>query len=150
MQDDLEWTPTIFENCQSVAGPFYHGTAAKLAPGDLLVPGYASNYEKGRISNHVYFSSTVASLAAQLAAALTGTEGRGHVYLVEPTGPFEDDPNVTNKRFRGNPTKSYRSRHPLRIVSEVHDWEEHSPEMVKGMLDRLAALREQGLALIED
>lgn len=150
MQDDLDWIPTTFENCGSVAGPFYHGTAAHLAVGTLLVPGRASNYQAGRISNHVYFSSTVASLAAQLAAALTGVAGRGHVYIVEPTGPFEDDPNVTNKRFRGNPTKSYRSRHPLRIVGEVADWEEHSPEMIRGMLERLAALREQGLDLIED
>ena len=150
MQDDTAWVPTTFENCHSVVGPFYHGTAAKLEAGSLLVPGYASNYQKGRISNHVYFSSTVASLAAQLATALTGVEGRGHVYVVEPTGPFEDDPNVTNKRFRGNPTKSYRSRHPVRVIGEVDDWEEHSPETIKGMLDSLAALREQGLDLIED
>jgi hypothetical protein len=92
----------------------------------------------------------VASLAAQLAAALAGVEGRGHVYIVEPTGPFEDDPNVTNKRFPGNPTRSYRSRHPLRVVAELVDWEEHSADVIQGMLDRLAALREQGLDLIED
>jgi rifampin ADP-ribosylating transferase len=150
MQDDTAWVATTFENCRSVAGPFYHGTAAELEPGDLLVPGFGSNYEKGRISNHVYFSTMVASLAAQMAAALTGVQGRGHVYIVEPTGPFEDDPNVTNKRFRGNPTKSYRSRHPLRIVAELDDWEEHGPDVITGMLDRLAALREQGLNLIED
>lgn len=150
MQDDLRWTPTTFENCHSVVGPFYHGTAAKLAVGDLIRPGFASNYQHERISNHVYFSATVASLAAQLAVALTGAPGRGHVYLVEPTGPFEDDPNVTNKRFRGNPTKSYRSRHPLRVVAEVDDWEEHSAEVITGMLDRLAVLRERGLDLIED
>jgi len=150
VQDDIEWTPVTFENCHSIHGPFYHGTAAELHAGDLLVPGYASNYQKGRISNHVYFSLTVASLAAQMAAALTGVEGRGHVYIVEPTGPFEDDPNVTNKRFRGNPTKSYRTRHPLRIIAEVTDWEEHSPETIKGMLERLAALKEKGLDLIED
>lgn len=150
MQDDLTWVPTTFENCESVTGPFYHGTAAKLKPGDLIMAGRASNYQEGRISNHVYFSSTVASLAAQMAAALTGVEGRGHVYLVEPTGPFEDDPNVTNKRFRGNPTKSYRSKQPLRVVAEVPEWDEHSPEVIQGMLDRLAALREKGLDLIED
>lgn len=150
MQDDTTWTATTFENCRSVAGPFYHGTAAELKAGDLLAPGFESNYQKGRISNHVYFTSLVASLAAQLAAALTGAQGRGHVYLVEPTGPFEDDPNVTNKRFRGNPTKSYRSKHPLRIVSEVDDWEEHSQEVIDEMLARLALLREQGLDLIED
>ena len=130
MQDDTDWIATTVENCHAVAGPFYHGTAAQLTAGDLLVPGFASNYQKGRISNHVYFSSTVASLAAQIAVALTGARGRGHVYVVEPTGPFEDDPNVTNKRFRGNPTKSYRSRHPLRILQEVDDWEEQSPEII--------------------
>jgi rifampin ADP-ribosylating transferase len=143
-------TAVTLENCHSVAGPFYHGTAAKLKDGDLIVPGFASNYQNGRISNHVYFSSMVASLAAQMAAALTGAQGRGHVYIVEPTGPFEDDPNVTNKRFRGNPTKSYRSRHPLRIIREVDDWEEHEADVINGMLDRLAVLRKQGLDLIED
>ncbi len=150
MQDDTTWTAVTFESCHSVVGPFYHGTAAELKAGDLVVPGHASNYQKGRISNHVYFSTTITSLAAQMAVALTGTQGRGHVYLVEPTGPFEDDPNVTNKRFRGNPTKSYRSRHPLRVIGEVDDWEEHSPEVIAGMLHRLAVLREQGQDLIED
>ena len=150
MSDETQWIPVTYENCDRVAGPFYHGTASVLKAGDLLVPGFTSNYQKGRISNNIYFSSTVASLAAQMAAALTGTDGRGHVYIVEPTGPFEDDPNVTNKRFPGNPTKSYRSKHPLRIIGEVDDWEEHAPEIIKGMLDRLATLREQGLDLIED
>jgi hypothetical protein len=150
MSEETPWVPVTYENCDRVAGPFYHGTASVLEVGDLLVPGFESNYQKQRISNHIYFSSTVASLAAQMAAALTGVEGRGHVYIVEPTGPFEDDPNVTNKRFPGNPTKSYRSRHPLRIVGELMEWTEHSPEFIKGMLDRLAVLREQGLDLIED
>ena len=150
MNEDTPWIPITYENCHLVTGPFYHGTASALAPGDLLVPGFSSNYEKGRTSNNIYFSATVASLAAQMAAALTGVEGRGHVYIVEPTGPFEDDPNVTNKRFPGNPTKSYRSRHPLRIIAEVTDWEEHSPEVIQGMLDRLAVLREKGLAVIDD
>ena len=150
MTDDTDWTPVTFENCHAVAGPFYHGTAAVVQPGDLLVPGFESNYQKGRISNHIYFTSMVASLAAQVAAALTGSGGRGHVYLVEPTGPFEDDPNVTNKRFAGNPTKSYRSRHALRVIREVEDWEEHSPEVIQRMVDGLAALRAQGRDLIED
>lgn len=147
---DEPWVPVTSENCAQVPGPFYHGTAAALNVGELLVPGKESNYQKGRISNHIYFSATVASLAAQVAAALTGVGGRGHVYIVEPTGPFEDDPNVTNKRFPGNPTKSYRSRHPLRIVGEVEDWEEHSAERIQGMLARLAELRAKGLDLIED
>lgn len=150
MTDDKPWTPVTFENCDSVSGPFYHGTAAKLEVGDLLTPGFNSNYQKDRTMNHIYFSSTVASLAAQMAAALTGSRGRGHVYVVEPTGPFEDDPNVTNKKFPGNPTKSYRSRHPLRIIRELDDWEEHSQEMIQGMLERLSALRKQGADVIED
>jgi rifampin ADP-ribosylating transferase len=150
MIDDAHWTPLTFENCHSVAGPFYHGTAAVLRPGDLLLPGFESNYQKGRISNHIYFTSQVASLAAQVAAALTGIEGRGHVYLVEPMGPFEDDPNVTNKRFPGNPTKSYRSRHALRVIREVEDWEEHSPDVIQRILDGVAALRAEGRDLIED
>ena len=150
MTEDTDWTPVTFENCDRVRGPFYHGTAAKLGIGDLLVPGFNSNYQKARISNNIYFSEIVASLAAQMAVALLGVEGRGHVYIVEPTGPFEDDPNVTNKRFPGNPTKSYRSRHPLRIVGEVEDWVEHPAEVIQGMLARLAELREKGLDLIED
>jgi rifampin ADP-ribosylating transferase len=150
MSEDPPWIPITYDNCDSVSGPFYHGTAAFLEAGDLLVPGFASNYQKTRVSNNIYFSTMVASLAAQMAAALAGIEGRGHVYIVEPTGPFEDDPNVTNKRFPGNPTRSYRSRHPLRIIGELTEWEEQSPEVIKGMLDRLAALREQGLDLIED
>jgi rifampin ADP-ribosylating transferase len=150
MTEDPHWTAVTFDNCNGVAGPFYHGTAAELRPGDLLVPGFESNYQKGRISNHIYFTSMVASLAAQVAAALAGSEGRGHVYLVEPTGPFEDDPNVTNKRFRGNPTKSYRSKHALRVVREVEDWEEHGPEVIQRIVDGVAALKAQGRDLIED
>ena len=150
MAEDAPWIPITYENCDRIVGPFYHGTASVLAVGDLLVPGFASNYQKERVSNNIYFTTTVASLAAQMAAALAGIEGRGHVYIVEPTGPFEDDPNVTNKRFPGNPTKSYRSKHPLRILGELMDWTEHSPEVIKGMLDRLAELRHQGRDLIED
>jgi rifampin ADP-ribosylating transferase len=91
-----------------------------------------------------------AAWGAELASALAGSGERGHIYVVEPLGPFEDDPNVTNKRFPGNPTQSYRTRHSLRIVGEVDRWEGHDPEILQGMLDRLALLREQGLDLIED
>jgi rifampin ADP-ribosylating transferase len=98
--------------------------------------------------NHVYFTALVDG--AGLAASLAKGEGRERVYVVEPTGSFEDDPNVTNKRFPGNPTKSYRSRHPLRVIAELEDWNEHPPEVIQGMLERLAALRAQGLDLIED
>jgi len=150
MKDDSNHIPVTYENCDRITGPFYHGTAAVLEVGDLLTPGFASNYQEGRVSNNIYFSATVAGLAAEMAAALAGIEGRGHVYLVEPTGPFEDDPNVTDKRFPGNPTESYRSRSPLRVLGEVADWEASDPEVIKGMLDRLAALRERGLDVIED
>ena len=104
------------------------------------------------MSNNIYFTALVdtAAWGAELATALAGSGERGHVYVVEPTGPFEDDPNVTNKRFPGNITQSYRTRRPLRVVGEVESWEGHAPEVLKGMLDRLALLREQGLDVIED
>ncbi len=123
-----------------------------LAPGDELVPGHGSNFQEGRVLRHVYFTSLLETAAwgAELATALAGIEGRGHIYVVEPTGPFEDDPNVTDKKFPGNPTRSYRTRDPLRVVGEVEDWEGHSPEVLQTMLDNLARLREQGLDVIED
>jgi Rifampin ADP-ribosyl transferase len=141
-----------YESCGHISGPFYHGTKVPLEIGDELVAGYGSNFQEGRVSNNIYFSALVdtAAWGAELATALAGDERRGHIYVVEPLGPFEDDPNVTNKRFPGNPTQSYRSRHPLRVVGEVDDWQGHDPEVVKGMLDRLAQLREQGLDVIED
>ena len=135
-----------------VEGPFYHGTKAALEAGDELVPGHGSNFQEGRVSNHVYFTALVdtAAWGAELATALAGSGERGRIYVVEPLGPFEDDPNVTNKRFPGNVTQSYRTRDPLRVVGELDDWEGHAPEVVKDMLDRLALLREQGLDVIED
>jgi hypothetical protein len=87
---------------------------------------------------------------AELATALTGSHGRGRVYVVEPTGPFEDDPNATNKRFTGNVTRSYRTRHPMVIVDEVQDWEGHPPDVVQGMLENISRLRAQGLDVVED
>ena len=149
---DPDWTPCTYERCEHISGPFYHGTAVALEPGTLLGPGFESNYQKGRVSNNIYFTALVdtAAWGAELATALAGSGERGHIYAVEPTGPFEDDPNVTNKRFPGNITQSYRTRHPLRVVDEVETWEGHDPEVLKGMLDRIALLREQGLDLIED
>jgi hypothetical protein len=144
--------PVTYDNCEHIEGPFFHGTKSALGAGDELVPGYGSNFQAGRVSNNIYFTALVdtAAWGAELASALAGTGERGHVYVVEPLGPFEDDPNVTNKRFPGNVTQSYRTRHPLRVVGEVEDWEGHPPEVVKGMLDSLAQLREQGLDVIED
>ncbi|WP_380169688.1 NAD(+)--rifampin ADP-ribosyltransferase [Jannaschia sp. R86511] len=134
------------------AGPFFHGTRAALAVGDELVPGRGSNFQAGRVSNHVYFAAALetAVWGAELAAALGPGEGPGRVYEVVPLGRFEDDPNVTDKRFPGNPTRSYRSRQPLRVVAEVADWPGHPPEVLQAMLDSLARLREQGLDVIED
>jgi rifampin ADP-ribosyltransferase len=144
--------PVTYEHCDHVAGPFYHGTKAALEVGDELVPGRGSNYQAGRVSNNVYFTALVdtAAWGAELATALAGGAERGRIFVVEPLGPFEDDPNVTDKRFPGNPTESYRTRHPLRVVGEVDRWEGHAPEVLRGMLDHLARLREQGLDVIED
>lgn len=141
-----------WDNSSSVEGPFYHGTKSSLDVGAQLVPGYGSHFAEGRALNHLYFSALVETAAwgAELASALTGSETRGHIYRVEPTGPFEDDPNVTNKRFPGNPTRSYRTRHPLRVVAELESWEGHDPATLRAMLDHLAQLREQGLDVIED
>lgn len=141
-----------YEHCDHVAGPFFHGTKSVFEVGAELVPGYDSNFQAGRISNNVYFTALIETAAwgAELATALAGLTERGHIYVVEPLGPFEDDPNVTDKRFPGNPTQSYRTRHPLRVVGEVDDWVGHSHEVVNQMLDRLALLREQGLDVIDD
>ncbi len=144
--------PVTYRHCEHVAGPFFHGTKATLETGDELVPGHGSNFQERRVSNHIYFTALVetAVWGAELATALAGTGERGRVYVVAPRGDFEDDPNVTDKRFPGNPTESYRTRHPLLVVGEVDGWEGHDPEVLKGMLDHLALLREQGLDVIED
>jgi hypothetical protein len=144
--------PVTYEHCGHVEGPFFHGTKSLLETDDELVPGRASNFQEGRESNHIYFTALLdtAVWGAELATALAGSGERGRIYVVEPLGPFEDDPNVTDKRFPGNVTQSYRTRHPLRVVGEVDDWEGHAPEVLTGMLDQLALLREQGLDVIED
>ncbi|MEV0977758.1 NAD(+)--rifampin ADP-ribosyltransferase [Streptomyces sp. NPDC049915] len=130
------------------AGTYLHGTKADLVPGDLLVPGYASNYEEGRTSRHVYFSETLD--AAVWGAELAAGDGPGRIYVVEPIGVLEDDPNVTDKKFPGNPTRSYRTSEPVRVVSELKGWVGHSPEQIKAMLDGLDDLRRRGIATILD
>ena len=124
------------------SGPFFHGTKAALQAGDLLTAGHRSNYRADVVMNHVYFTALVdgAGLAAELAVELDGGRGEPHVYEVEPTGPIEDDPNVTDKKFPGNPTRSYRSAEPLRIVREVTDWNRLTPEDLQAWRDRLAAI----------
>jgi Rifampin ADP-ribosyl transferase len=144
--------PVTYEHCAHVQGPFFHGTRVALEVGDELVPGHGSNFQAGRVSNNIYFTALVdtAVWGAELATALAGNGERGRIYVVEPLGPFEDDPNVTDKRFPGNPTRSYRTRHPLRVVGEVDDWVGHEPAVLQEMLAGLARMREQGLDVIED
>jgi hypothetical protein len=120
-------------------GPFFHGTRADLQVGELLTAGFRSNYRSDVVMNHIYF--TALRDAAGLAAELAAGEGAPRVYVVEPTGVFEDDPNVTDKKFPGNPTRSYRSREPLKIVDEVTDWKRLTPAELQTWRDRLAALR---------
>lgn len=148
MDDDSTHIPVTFEHCDHIEGPFYHGTKVRMEAGNLLVPGYGSNFEDSRVSNNIYFTATLD--AAAWGAELAKGEGTGRIYIVDPTGPFEDDPNLTNKRFPGNPTKSYRTREPLRIVGEVENWEGHPPEVLQAMRDRLAEMDRQGLATIDD
>jgi tetratricopeptide (TPR) repeat protein len=117
-------------------GPFYHGTRADLKVGDLLTPGSTSNYNSTLTMNHIYFTALVNG--AGLAAALAKGDGRERVYIVEPTGSFENDPNVTDKKFPGNPTRSYRSTKPLKIVGEVTDWVKQTPEQIQKWREKLA------------
>ncbi|MEJ2889508.1 NAD(+)--rifampin ADP-ribosyltransferase [Actinomycetospora aeridis] len=138
--------PTPFEI--HAPGVLLHGTKADLAVGELLVPGRLSNFEEGRVMNHVYVTETLD--AATWGAELAAGEGRGRIYVVEPTGPLEDDPNVTDKKLPGNPTRSYRTREPVRVVGELEDWTGHSPEQLQEMADGLADLRRRGLAVIYD
>lgn len=126
---------------------YYHGTKADLQLGDLIEPGYASNYGKRKPAPFVYLTATLD--AAIWGAELAMGEGRGRIYLVEPTGPMEDDPNLTDKRFPGNPTKSYRCRQPLRVLGEVAEWEGHSPDRLKQMHDHLEQLKQQGIEAID-
>jgi rifampin ADP-ribosylating transferase len=126
-------------------GVYLHGTKADLAVGEMLIAGRESNFEAGRVMNYVYFTATLD--AATWGAELASGEGRGRIYVVEPTGEFEDDPNVTDKKFPGNPTQSFRSREPLRVVGELVDWVGHSPEKLQVMR---GAVHEKGPGQIED
>lgn len=152
MSNPSDHEPVTFERYQHVEGPFFHGTKVALEVGELLVAGRGSNFQEGRVSNNIYFSAALetAVWGAELSTALASSSERGRIFEVDPTGPFEDDPNVTNKRYPGNPTRSYRSRHPLRVVGEVVDWQGHDPEVLQGMLASLARLRAEGRDLIED
>ena len=130
------------------AEPFYHGTKADLKLGDLIEPGYSSNYGKRKKAAYVYLTATLD--AATWGAELALGEAPGRIYIVEATGPIEDDPNLTDKRYAGNPTKSYRSRSPLKVTGEIKDWRGHSPEALKTMRDNVERARRLGVEAIED
>ena len=138
--------PTAFEVHES--GALFHGTKADLTIGEFLVPGRGSNFEEGRTANHVYVTATLD--AATWGAELAVGEGRGRIYIVEPTGALEDDPNVTDKKFPGNPTRSFRTREPVKVVGELVEWVGHTPDQVQAMRDGLADLRRRGQAVIYD
>lgn len=127
-------------------GPFYHGTKADLKPGDLLKPGHDSNFGQRRSANYIYLTATLD--AATWGAELGVGEGPGRIYRVEPTGPFEDDPNLTDQKFPGNPTRSYRTQAPLRVVDEILDWQPHSPEVLQNMRNHLEELKRRGIEAI--
>lgn len=137
---------------QTVHTPFaqtyFHGTKADLKLGDLIEAGYNSNFGKQNKAKYIYLTATLdpAVWGAELALG----EGRERIYLVEPTGTIEDDPNLTDQKFPGNPSMSYRSKHPLRVIGEVTIWQGHPPEQIKAMKDGIAKLDEQGIGAIED
>ena len=126
---------------------YYHGTKASLKPGDSICPGFPSNYAP-RSARFVYCSETLE--AAAWGAELAQGDGPGRIYTVVPTGPLEDDPNLTDKKYPGNPTRSYRSRHPLTVTGEISDWQGHSPEQIQTMKNHLQTLQAQGIDAIED
>jgi rifampin ADP-ribosylating transferase len=129
-------------------GPFYHGTKANLQVGDLIQKGYSSNYGECQKANYVYMSATLEAAIWGAELALGGDNER--IYIVEPTGEFEDDPNLTDKKFPGNPTRSYRTKYPLRIIGEINKWEGHSPEILQSMRYNLKKLKEQGIEAINE
>ena len=127
---------------------YYHGTKAKLKAGDLIKPGFNSNYGKRKEASYVYLSATLD--AAIWGAELALGEETGTIYTVEPTGTIEDDPNLTDKKFPGNPTKSYRTKSPLRITGEITDWQGHSEELLQAMKDNIERAKQLGIEAIED
>ena len=130
------------------AQTFYHGTKASLQQGDLIEPGFNSNYGSRKRASFIYLTATLD--AATWGAELAQGEGRGRIYIVEPTGPIEDDPNLTDKKFPGNPTQSYRTSAPLKVVGEVKTWQGHAEELLTAMKNNLQKLKEQGIEAIED
>jgi hypothetical protein len=126
---------------------FYHGSRADLKPGDLITVGNPSNFGSGKPLSWVYFTGTLD--AAIWGAELAQGAGRERIYIVEPTGPFVDDPNLTDRKFPGNPTQSYRSREPLKVVGELAQWTGHTPQQLKEMREHVQRMREQGGGIID-
>jgi rifampin ADP-ribosylating transferase len=126
---------------------FYHGTRADLQPGDLIAVGHGSNFRTEKPLSWVYFTATLD--AATWGAELAAGSARGRIYIVAPTGPFLDDPNLTDKKFPGNPTQSYRSRDPLRVIGEITEWQGHAPEVLQAMKDNVARLKAEGAEIID-
>lgn len=137
---------TIFDETCGLR--LYHGTRADLRPGDLIAVGFRSNFGRGDVAAFVYMSATLE--AATWGAELAMGDGPGRIYVIAPTGPVEDDPNLTDKKFPGNPTHSYRSRHSLRIIGEVTDWIGHPPEQLKAMKANVERARQQGVEAINE
>ncbi len=132
-----------------VVPDFYlHGTRAQLQAGDLIAPGFRSNFGSGRQANHVYLAATLD--AAVWGAELALGDEPARIYFVEPTGEIEDDPNLTDKKFPGNPTKSYRSRAPLRVIGELWEWQGHAPDVLQTMRDNVARLAALGVEAEDD
>lgn len=127
---------------------YYHGTKADLKVGELIEPGFRSNYGSRRQARYVYLTATLD--AAVWGAELAQGEGAGRIYIVEPTGTIEDDPNLTDKKFPGNPTRSYRTKEPLRVRGEITEWQGHAPEQLSAMLEHLDRLRQMGIEAIEE
>ena len=138
--------PVPFEVYQP--GVYLHGTKADLAIGELLAPGRESNFERGRVMNYIYFTAKLD--AATWGAELAAGDGRGRIYIVEPTGGFADDPNVTDKKLPGNPTQSFRSIEPIQVVGELLDWVGHTPAALNAMREHVAAAISRGTSAIED
>ena len=135
-------------NTESTLPIYYHGSKADLQTGDLIAPGFISNYGQRKQAKYVYFTATLDAAIWGAELAMGDTPER--IYIVEPTGPFEDDPNLTDKKFPGNPTKSYRTSSPIRVVGEITEWQSHAPDVLKAMKDNLQRLKEQGIEAIED
>ena len=140
------FTPIGIRKDVKETGPLYHGTKANLNVGDLLIAGRASNFGARDKANFIYLSATMD--AAIWGAELAAGEEKGRIYIVEPTGSIDDDPNLTDMRYPGNPTRSYRTKSPLRIVGEMLDWEGHAPDVIQNMRDSVEELRRQGYEAI--